>query len=136
MHTHNLHLLTYFWWPLLLPADWSYCLVSFPLAWKTARVFPCKSGLPAINSTHLCFSGNVFILLFFFFRLISLGYRILGCLFSFSTLNMSFFFLVASTVSYEKLTINHIVVPFYTMSCFSLAAFGIFSFLWLSGIWI
>lgn len=51
---------------------------------------------------------------------------------SFSTLIISFL-LVASIVSQEKLTINHILVPFYT-SCVSPPAFKIFSFLWISRI--
>lgn len=53
-------------------------------------------------------------------------YKILGCQFhSFSTLNMSANYLVASKVSDEKCTDNLIEDSLYVMDDFSLAAFKI-----------
>ena len=61
----------------------------------------------------------------------------LGCrFFSFITLNMSFHALPAFRVSAERSAVNLMGIPLYGISCFSLAAFNIFSLYLIFVIWL
>lgn len=77
----------------------------------------------------LCFCLSWNILISYFWRTALLDMRILGWqTYSFSTLNMLSYCLLASMVSHEKSTVNLIEKPLFVMSHFSLADFKTYLF--------
>lgn len=77
-----------------------------------------------------CLSWNI--LISYFWRTVLLDMRILGWqTYSFSTLNMLSYCLLASMVSHEKSTVNLIEKPLYVMSHISLADFKTYLFVFV-----
>ena len=86
-----------------------------------------KAGLVVLNSVNFCLSEKLFISPSSLNEILA-GHSNLGCIFfPFSTLNISFHFLLACRISAEKSAVKHMGFLLYVTCCFSLAAFQILS---------
>lgn len=86
--------------------------------YNTSFIISCREALLATDSLSFCLSGNVLISPSFLDKFA--GFRILGWHCSFSTLSISFYYLLTAMVFDEKSAFNHILVQIHDP--FSLAA--------------
>ena len=107
-----------------------YTISVFPVWWRSFSI--CwRAGLVVLNSLSFCLSVKLLISPSYLNEILA-GYSNLGCrLFSFITLSMSCHFLLAWRVSIERSAVILMGIPFCVISCFSLAAFNIYSLYWI-----
>ena len=98
----------------------------FP-AYRSPFNICCKAGLVVLNSLNFCFSEKLLISSFILNEILARYSNICCRFFPFSTLNISFHFLLACRVSAERSAFKHMGFPLYVTCYFSLAAFNILS---------
>ena len=92
----------------------------------------CKAGLVVSHSLNFCLSEKLLISPSILNEILA-GYSNLGCrFFPFSTLNISCHSLLACRVSAERSAVKGMRFPLYVTCCFSLAAYNILCFVFVS----
>lgn len=114
-----------------------FCVMANILSTWTPFSSSCKAALVLMNSLSFCLSGNfVYQEKKLFFKVGLARYSVLGWqLFSFSILNVPSHSLLPCNVSADISAHNHMEVPLYVASLFSLAAPSV-PCLWLLIVWL